>query len=173
MRSTDVIACWLPLIAGTKAFFTLLKGIAHSEKLWRCTRLLHFSEWAYAQPASAACRFFFFFSFFNNELLTLCTSANCCYMSSAAGCVLQRKAKFWLQCVGYFRAVMSCLFHSHSLCICVSEIGSGKAWPRLGPNHLSEAQGFLEAFHSLIFTLWESIVHLTPTFCLCPRPVVI
>lgn len=91
-----------------------------------------------------------------------------------------------LCCVCYFRTVMSCLTHSHcSKCLCVcarlclcasvcaciccsSQIGLGRAEPRLVSNILSGAQGFLK-YSALFYTLpgeviTHSLIHtfLTP-----------
>ena len=65
------------------------------------------------------------------------------------------------------------------VCVCVSQIGLGRAEPRLGSNLLSGAQGFLEALPSFDTLLSEVITHssthththISPTSPRGPPPV--
>ena len=68
------------------------------------------------------------------------------------------------------------------VCVCVSQIGLGRAEPRLGSNLLSGAQGFLEALPSFDTLLSEVITHSSthththtspPPLLIGPHPVVI
>lgn len=101
--------------------------------------------------------------------------ARSCYMNCAA--VLQQ-ALLAECCVCYFWTVMSCVTHSHSVCVfsahTLSQIGSGRAEPRLGSNLLSGAQRILEAHPSPFDTCSLTLRH-TPFLnpCALSYPVVI